>query len=171
MRPPDRRRYTAVTAAFTPAASATDIVVFAGGAGLSLLNRLELYGTQTTAGCVELSLIRRAVADTGGTSAVGTAVALEQTDTATPLASLIKYTANPTIDTTGSATLWTGFVFIPAPASVYDPTIKVFDFTAMFGAPLPVRKTSEQFVLSLGGTTPSGAANFRAVAVWDEPQH
>jgi hypothetical protein len=93
------RTYKAITAAFVPAASATDIWdIFGNVTTTVVVTRLRVTATQTTAGTVNLTALSRSTANSAGTRVVSTATRLEQADTA---ASSVPghYTANPTTGT------------------------------------------------------------------------
>lgn len=167
-----RPKYAAATAGFTPAASATDIALIGGfdsqGSGLVLVRELRVFGVQTTAGNVELEVIRRAVANTGGTAVAATKGPIDPLDTRVSQAVVQHYTANPTIDTTGSVKVWGGRVLVPAAASVVDGLILRLNFCELFGEGVPLRRAADQLVINLGGATPTGAASFRLFAAWEE---
>jgi hypothetical protein len=156
------RAYAFATATFTPDASATDIFVLLGAAGkIVRLQRLVLSGTQTTAGNVgHVSIVKRTAANTGGTAVAGSMVKLDTlADAAT--SSVVHYTGNPAGVGAGS-TAWNSRVLIPAPATVHDGVIFDLDFTQSVNMPpFCILRGLEYLAISLGGTTPTGAANFQ----------
>lgn len=169
-----RYKYAAATAGFTPAASATDIALIGGynspGNGpLVLVRELQLFGVQTTAGSIEIEVIRRAVANTSGTAVAASKGAVDGLDISRAAQALVQhYTANPTVSDTNSSKLWGGRGHVPAAASVIDPAILRLNFLDMFGEGVPLRSASEQLVINLGGATPTGAASFRMYVAWEE---
>lgn len=80
----------------TPAATATDIVTLTGAvAGPINLTKVRITGVATAAGMVDISLVKRSAADTGGTSTAPTVVAHDATDGGTAGGVVSAYTANP----------------------------------------------------------------------------
>lgn len=95
--------YSAAFIGLVPAASGTDITCIAGSAAKVVkLQSFRLSGTAGTLVTLPITLLRRATVDTGGTAASTTAnpannIAKRDTTQATAAATLIAYTANPTI--------------------------------------------------------------------------
>lgn len=101
---PSIATYTADSIALVPAASATDIACITGSATRVIrLQAIRVSGTAGTLVSVPMTLRKNASADTGGTAATGTALpaayALDSTNP-TATATLVAYTANPTINDT-----------------------------------------------------------------------
>lgn len=98
-----RQTYSAGFIGLVPAASATDIVCIAGSASKTIRVRdIVLSGSAGTLVTVPVSLIRRAAVNTGGTAAGTTAnpanaITKRDTNNGTAVATLVSYTANPTI--------------------------------------------------------------------------
>lgn len=96
--------YSAVALALPPAASATDIACIAGAASKTIsVQRIAITGTAGTLVTAPFTLVRRTTADTGGTAATTTAnwaatIAKMDTNNPTQAATLISYSANPTIN-------------------------------------------------------------------------
>lgn len=165
--------YMASTATFTPAATATDIFHIGGSSTKTLkILRIILSGTQTTLGGSSLhSLIKRSSANSGGTPVAATLVSA---DSGFPAATALveHYTANPTLGGTvaGFGTFYNPRTTIPAAASpLAIPVIFDFDIKSMMnGHPIVLRGTSEEVAINLGGTTPSGAANYSITIFWTE---
>jgi hypothetical protein len=92
--------YSAVAVNFAPVATPTDVCVLPGSASKTIrVTRIMVQGFATTKGSMALQIIKRAAADTAGTSAGLTAVPYDSGDAAASAAPL-KYTANPTINST-----------------------------------------------------------------------
>jgi hypothetical protein len=96
-----RPTYSATSVALVPAASATDIFCIAASATKNVsVRRISIAGTAGTAITTPFVVLRRATVDTGGTAAATTALPVAGAHTSTDAASvatLIAYTANPTI--------------------------------------------------------------------------
>lgn len=154
------------TANITLAASATDVLTIAGSATNTIyLTRLTVSGVQTTAGAVDIRLIKRSAVNTAGTSAAVTAVPMDSNVKVTS-ATLLSYSANPTGLGTAVGTLRRRYVLFPAVASVIPSDLAVFDF-AQKGQPLVLRGTSELLALNFGGTTVTGGV-VNATVEWFE---
>lgn len=101
--------YTASAVGLVPAASATDIFCIAPGVSRTIsVRRISISGTAGTAITTPFLIYRRATVDTGGTAATGLALpvgvpqsTIDQASTAT----LISYTANPTVTDSSPALL------------------------------------------------------------------
>lgn len=164
--------YMAATVRFTPDNNTTDLFCIGGSNSRTIrLLRLILSGTQTTAGNTHrVSLIKRSTANTG-TTVGATAVPL---DSASPAATaqVHHYTTNPSALGTGVGTIWNPQVLIPAPASVLPGSgAAIFEFFPGedLWLPTPVLRGNTEFIcINLGGTRPSGAANFQITALWSE---
>lgn len=94
-----RASYSGAFAALTPAASATDILLFCGNASNTVrVTRIELNAVSTAASMDILSLVKRSTAGSGGTSSALTVVPHDASNIAAVSAPLI-YTVNPTVGT------------------------------------------------------------------------
>jgi len=147
------------------AASATDIAILPGSASKTILvTRVFVSGTQTTAGLVDVHLVKRSTANTGGTSAAMTAVPHDSTNSAATAAPL-SYTANPT---TGTAvgTVRRARIPVDAPASVVGSVLQVFDFGDN-GQPIVLRGIAEGLAVNLNATTVTGGS-FNVTFEWQE---
>lgn len=95
--------YSSVALALPPAASATDIACITGSSTKTItVNRISISGTAGTLVTAPFTLVRRAAANTAGTAATTTAnwannIAKHDTSDAAATATLISYSANPTI--------------------------------------------------------------------------
>ena len=84
------------TANIAAVASAQDIFTITGNASTGVyITRIVVSGTQTTAGAVDIVILKRSAANTGGSSTAPTAVPHDSGDAAAS-ATLLAYTANPT---------------------------------------------------------------------------
>lgn len=111
--------YSSTALALAPAASATDIACIAGSATKVIrVTRIGLSGTAGTAVSAPFTLLRRATADTGGTAGTTTAnlannIAKMDTSIGTQTATLISYTANPTINDTSPTYIRSSYLSLP----------------------------------------------------------
>lgn len=146
------------------AASATDIATICGQATTpAAVTRVGVSGVQTTAGQVDVSIIKRSTADSGGTSGAGTAIPHDSGDAAANSA-VLGYTANPT---TGTAlgTLRRANVPVGGATSL---TSAVSEF--LFGdrgKPVFLKTTSECLAVNLNGATVTGGT-FDVTFEWIE---
>jgi hypothetical protein len=147
------RTYSAV-ANVTAAAAATDLVTITGSATTTVyVTRVTISGTQTTAGLVDVVLLTRSTANTGGTSGAVTAVAHDTTDAAAA-ATVLAYTANPTPGTL-VGNIRRRYVPVDAPASVVGTEVVTFDFGDK-GRPITLRGIAQVLAVNLNGATVTG---------------
>lgn len=98
--------YSAAFFGLAPAASTTDLVCIAGSATKTIrVAQIKLSGSAATTLSLPATVLRRAAVNTGGTAASTTAnpantVSKRDTSSPTHTATLISYTANPTINDT-----------------------------------------------------------------------
>lgn len=96
--------YSAGFVGLVPAASTTDLVCIAGSSTKTVVVQyMQLHGSAGTTLLNPVAMIRRAAADSGGTAATTTAnpantITKMDTSIATATATLVSYTANPTIN-------------------------------------------------------------------------
>ena len=97
--------YSYATSSITPAATPTELFQFGGiGAAVAKLarvKRINIAATSTVSGALHCALIRRSASGSGGTSASGTVSKFDTSDP-TASASVLSFTANPTVGTTVS---------------------------------------------------------------------
>ena len=157
------RTYSA-TGNVTVAASATDIAaIFGNGTTAIAVTKIRLTGIQTTTGTVDVSVIVRSTANSGGTSSSMSIARHEQADGAnnsTP----ITYTANPTPGT--SAGIMRRF-YLPVSAAAAGLSA---DYVCEFGdngKPIILSGTAQGLVINLNGVTVTGGV-FTVVIEWYE---
>ena len=146
-------------AAFTPAASATDIFVLTGSASVTVrVTRVVISCTQTTSAGFLFVLRKHSTADSGGTSSACTIFPIDSNDAAAS-ATCLQYTANPTSigSVVGSPRVIEWLVPAPATTSYFTPL--EWDF----GGPHPeqaivLRGTSQQLAVNLNGNTMTGGS-------------
>lgn len=139
------------------AAAATDVAVISGNASNTCyVTRVTVSGVQTTAGLVDMLLIKRSTADTGGTSTGQTAVPHDASDAAA-VSVVLAYTANPAALGTAVGTVRRNYVPVDALLSVVGPTIVVFDFGDN-GKEITLRGVAQQLAINLNGATVTGGS-------------
>jgi hypothetical protein len=88
---------------FTPVATPTDFLTITGSGTKTIrVTRVEIHGISTSGASVDLQLLRRTTANSGGTSTNPAAV-LNDTNNAAATATLTLYTANPTTGTSAGS--------------------------------------------------------------------
>lgn len=154
--------YSAGFVGLVPAASTTDLVCIAGFTGKTIgIQYMSLHGSAGTTLLNPVAMIRRAARDTGGTPAGTTAnpantITKMDPNSAAASATLVSYTANPTItDSAGTilAVRQMG-VSLTTMATVGYPA--VFDFSgnpSNLLSPLYLRATAQQVCLNLTATS------------------
>lgn len=157
--------YSAATT-ITAAVAATDIFTIS-GSGTRSIRILAIYitATQTTAGAVSITILKRSTADTGGTSAAVTAVPHDSANSAAT-AAVLGYTANPTTGTL-VGNLRIKKLFVPSTATAADGGSTEFMFGNRPGQAIVLRGATEQLAVNLGGATVAGNS-FSIVVEWSE---
>ncbi len=157
--------YSATVRGLASAASATDIAVLPGTATKTVvLVGVEISCTQTTAGIIDVQLIKRSSADTAGTS---TAMGITPHSSRLPAAvsAPLSYTANPTLGSTiNNIDTFKLACLAPAtatPADIYIGTAR------LWGGPIFLYTTAEQVAVNLNGVTVTGSS-FNIVFHWLE---
>ena len=158
------RTYSA-SAQITAAASATDILAFFGNATTTIqVTKIRITGIQTTTGAVDLQLVRRSTANTGGTSTNFSVALHESTDTAnssTPIA----YSANPSALGTAAGIFRRWHQIIGGATSGAGQ-----EYTLEFGEngkPIILSGTTQGIALNLNGVTIAGGV-FNVSIEWIE---
>lgn len=109
--------YSAVATGLVPPASATDVACIAGSATTTVrITRISISGTAGTLVTLPVFLAKRASVDTGGTAATGNALPVAGKHDSTEPASgatLVSYTAVPTITDTSPALIRAGTITLP----------------------------------------------------------
>lgn len=140
-----------------PAASGTDVVCLNGSATKVVrLKRVDISGTQTTAGQTPVSININTAADTGGTAGTTPTIIKADQSGAATAASLIYYTANPTIVTALGA-VKTATVTLPAPATAGAAGLVTrFDFGGYDEAHIVLRGVAQQACINWNAKTTTG---------------
>ena len=156
-----RNTYSSVALSLPPASSATDIACISGSATKTIaVRRIDISGTATTLITAPFTLVRRATADTGGTPATTTAnwannIAKHDTSDPTATATLISYSANPTINDASPTYLRSRNMTVPTTAagtSITEIQWQQDDYFS-FEKSWVLRGTAQQLCVNLNGNT------------------
>lgn len=159
--------YSASAVALAPAASATDIFCISTSAARAVaIKQIKITGTAGTAVTTPFLIYRRATLDTGGTAGTSlvapVAARLNPTDPAS-VATLISYTANPTV-TDSSPVLMDIITPTLAVTTTANPTgvtgAYAEQVSAFFHSLVVQKNTTQQVCVNLNGVTvSSGVVN------------
>lgn len=166
--------YRAVSIGLVPPASATDIFCITGSASRTIkVTGFTVQGIATTAITAPVVVLRRASVDTGGTAASTIAnpantIGKSDTQNSAATATLIAYTANPTIVDTSPTYLAASHVSLPL------TTGNASALSLTFGSNLPqftqqvvLRGIADQVCLNLQAATVLGGS-LNITASWTE---
>jgi hypothetical protein len=163
--------YSASAPSIASAATATDVFTIYGSATKTIrIMRIAISGSQTTQSIEDVRLIKRSAVNTGGTSALQTAVSHDSTDAAAT-ATVRSYTANPTGLGAAVGTTASYRMMIPAvaPGSSGATTSPPYDlFLALKpDKAITLRGAGEGVAVNFNGVTVTGG-NFSYVVEWVE---
>lgn len=152
--------YSAVSIGLVPPASATDIFCISGSGARAISIKQIRMGLSGTAAAVPITLLRRASLDTGGTAATSTAAPVAAPNMSTDPASsatLIAYTAVPTIVDASPVYLRTS-KYVTAAATAQGPAPIVWQageavsiFSKAFN--IPKGNVVQQICINMNATT------------------
>ena len=174
-----KNTYTAAFIGLVPAASTTDLLCISGSATKTIrLQRIRLSGTAGTLISVPVTVLRRASLDSGGTAASTTANPANTIQSMDPstypvsaaTATVISYTANPTINDTSPTYIDSASLTLPTTAAGTVIFPATFDFGVyiedLIAAPT-LRGTAQQICVNLNSTSPSSGL-INGTIVWTE---
>lgn len=173
--PTTRPSYMAYSGSLTPAATPTDIFSISGSTtALIKVFRVHLVTVQSAAGINSWQLVKRATANTGGTSAVIAAVRSDTNDP--PETAVVRsYSVNPTTLGALIGNAWAGFIGAPAnpppppaPQGLAGLIGITIDFTELFGKPIFLRSPSDVLAWNFGGAAAPAGLSIRAGFNWTE---
>lgn len=161
-----RNTYSAVSIGLVPASSATDIFCISGSLTKAVsVKKIGISGTAGTLVSAPFTLLHRVALDSGGTAASTTAnpantLGANYSPDPAATATLIAYTANPTINDTSPTYQRTAYVTLPTTAAgtLINPIAWRFGTDIDFfnqGLDIPVAKTAEQYCINLNATSVS----------------
>lgn len=155
--------YSAVALALPPAASATDIACIAGSSTKTVIvRRVTVTGTAGTLVTAPFTMVRRTSVDSGGTAATTTAnwantISQRDSSDAAASATLISYSANPTINDTSPTYIASAHLTIPVTSAgtVTRPLVWEFDTPFSFVKGVVLRGATQQACINLNGVSVS----------------
>jgi hypothetical protein len=155
--------YSAVALALPPAASATDIACIAGSSTKTVIvRRVTVTGTAGTLVTAPFTMVRRTSVDSGGTAATTTAnwantISQRDSNDAAASATLISYSANPTINDTSPTYIASAHLTIPVTSAgtVTNPIVWEFDTPFSFVKGVVLRGATQQACINLNGVSVS----------------
>lgn len=151
--------YAVAAVAVTPVATPTDVVTVYGSATKTVrVKNVTVSGVATTAGSMDVSLIKRTAANTVGTFTVPVAAKFDSSDAA-PTAALKQYSANPTVG--AGVALATKKLNMGVPGA---GGVVTFDFATRNDKALILRGVAEGLAINLNGqAVPDGGTITYAV--------
>jgi len=156
--PEPRTTYSAAVTGLVAASSASDVFGISGLAGHTIhITRICVSGRATAAASEDVLLIKRSVADTGGTPGTTPVAVPNSSASVASSATLVDYTANPTTGTgvgnIGARQLFLGNLTTGAPgvAACWD-----WSAGSRLEQELILTTAAEQLVINLNGATNSG---------------
>lgn len=157
--------YSAVANSLGTIALGTDLITIYGSA-TKTVNILNIWvtGVQTTAGQVQVLLIKRSTANTGGTSAALVKVPYDSNDAAAT-ATVLAYSANPTTLGTIIGNIRGDRLFLPGAASTSDAQGLTWSFVN--GKQMTLRGVAQGICINLGGVTIAGGS-INVTIEWQE---
>lgn len=157
--------YGAVADDLASAATATDIFTITGSGTKTIkIARLIVSCSATNNINIDLAIVKRSTANTGGTSTTPTAVPFDSANAAAT-ATVRAYTANPTLGTT-VGTVLSQQLFVSG-GTTQPIANAIFDFTSTVSQPIVLRGTGEVLALNLQGVTVTGP-QFQVSIEWVE---
>jgi hypothetical protein len=140
-------------------ASATDLFTITGSATKTVrITRLEISGQSTTAGAVQVILLKRSTANLTGTSTAPTLVPHDNTAVAAT-ATVLAYTANPGTLGTLVGNIRAEYMFLAAPGTATVTSEKLFmDFGTRPSQAVILRGVGDVLAINLNAATITGGA-------------
>lgn len=171
-----KQTYRAVSIGLVPASTATDFFCIAGSATKVVkVTGFALQGVAGTLTSVPVVALRRASVDTGGTAASTIAnpantIGKVDINNAASTATLIAYTANPTIVDASPTYIGAKYMTLPTVAAGTNTPVTEFVFGAnlpQFTQQLTLRGITDQVCLNMqAGTVTAGVINIQVA--WTE---
>lgn len=154
--------YSYATASITPAATPTELFNISGATGKVIrIKKIAMDLSSTVSGKINVALIKRSTAASGGTSASGTVNKFDSNDV-TASASILSFTANPTVGTTVS--IAEAFA-LPSGAA---PVAVVRDYSTRNDESMVLRAGEYLGINGLGSDLPNADARINFTIEWTE---
>jgi hypothetical protein len=157
--------YALGVAPLTPAATPTDIVTLQGSATMTVrVLQVAVFGLATTVGSLDVALILRGAANTGGTSTNPTGVKLDQNDLAAT-AVITQYSANPSALGSAIGTIDWQLLNLQTAGSYAQI---LFNFGGNLGRAVVLRGASQWLALNLNGDAVPSGGKVGYALLWTE---
>lgn len=167
--------YSAAKVGLVPAASATDIFTITGSASKIIrVTHIEIWATTTaaTAAAIDVLLLKRNVANTGGTSTGSPTPVPHDINAPAVSATVLAYTANPTVAGLQGTAIRNSKLFQTlATYTATDfptPVPLIWDFGNRPGSGIILRGITDVLAINLNGVSASAGALFDISAEWTE---
>lgn len=161
----NKATYSGGFASLAVAAAATDIFTITGSATKTIrIVSITTTATQTAGGTIILRADKRSTANSGGTSTTVTSAPHDSNDAAAT-ATVLAYTANPTVGTL-AAVIRAQYMYVNAAASGASSVI-TWTFGSLPAKEVVLRGTSQVLAIHLAGQTVVGG-NFTFYIEWTE---
>lgn len=158
--------YAACSGPFAAAATPTDVFTITGSASrIIIVRKIVVTATQTTAGYVRMSIVKRSADNTAGTSTAATKVPYDS-NYAGATNTVRHYTVNPTSLGAVIGSVCDDKIFVPVTTVVANPP-QVWNFTEDDSPGIRLRGVAEILALNLNAITISGNS-FNVRVEWGE---
>jgi hypothetical protein len=151
-----KKSYGAAIVGFTPAATATDFFQILGSGSLVVrVTRITISGIATAAASIDIQLVKRTTANTGGTQVAATMAAYDSND-AGATAVVNSYSANPSVLGTSAGNIRGAKLNLGAAGAAGSI---VWDFTTRNAKAVVLRGAAQSLALNWNGAAvPSGTS-------------
>jgi hypothetical protein len=167
--------YSAAIVGLVPGSSATDIFTLTGSATKTIrVTKIEIGGTTTsaTAAALDVLLLKRKTANSGGTSTGSPTPVAHDSTSPTVSATVLAYTAVPTTGTlVGTALRNQKLMLMLATLTATDFPQNdklIWDFGNRPAQALVLRGIADVLAINLNGATPTATASFDIAIEWTE---
>jgi hypothetical protein len=158
--------YSATIADFVPAATATDMVTITGAANkICTITNIRFTGSATTSTYQGMYQIKRAAANSGGTSSLTTITPHDSSDIA-PSAVVKQYSANPSSVGTAVGTIRADHLGLPSAAAGTYPLI--WDFCDRAAKGIRLNSATENLAINFNGNAVPIGTNLHITIEWTE---
>ncbi len=163
--------YSYQLAAYVPAATATDVACLVGSASAVLrLNRIQVTADATGSSVLDVYVIKRSTANTGGTATQPAFLSLDSTN-AVAKGVVNLYSANPSALGTGITIAGDHYEIPSSTGPGYSASAWVEDFGTRNNQPIVIRGANESVCFNLNGATlPAGLNVFMRIEWVEEAQ-